>query len=163
MAQRLQVAERAGQTGQAEQARRPRRLPNRLGIKGWAFAGRYPIERYLFTLHRLSGLGLVLYLPIHVWVTTRRLQGPEVWERTMATLSHPVFAVGEFLVLSAFVFHALNGIRLLLGHLGYTLGRPAEPVYPYPVALRRQRPLTVVLMVLAAVFIAVGLWEMVIH
>lgn len=146
-----------------DQAQRPRRLPNRLGLKGWVFAGRYPIERYLFTLHRISGLGLVLYLPIHVWVTSRRLQGPEAWERTMAALSHPVFTLGEFLVLAAFVFHALNGIRLLLGHLGYTLGRPAEPVYPYPIALRRQRPLTTVLMVLAAVFIAVGLWEMVIR
>jgi succinate dehydrogenase / fumarate reductase cytochrome b subunit len=79
----------------------------------------------------------------------------------MAVLRHPAFAVGEFLVLAAFVFHALNGIRLLLGHLGYTLGRPGHPVYPYPVALHRQRPLTVVLMVLAAMFIAVGLWEFV--
>lgn len=154
MAQQLQTSERA---------QGPRRLPNRLGVKGWAFAGRYPIERYLFTLHRISGLGLVLYLPLHVWVTTRRLQGPEVWGRTMATLSHPLFTLGEFLVLAAFIFHALNGIRLLLGHLGYTLGRPAEPVYPYPIALRRQRPLTTALMLLAAVFIAVGLWEIVVR
>ncbi len=144
---------------QASQAPRPRRLPNRLGVRGWVYAGRYPIERYLFTLHRLSGIGLVLYLPLHVWVTSRRLQGPEVWERTMVTLSHPVFVAGELLLLAAFVFHALNGLRLILGHLGYTLGKPAEPVYPYPVALRRQRPLTLVMMLLAAVFIAVGIWE----
>lgn len=143
----------------APQGLRPRRLPNRLGIRGWVHAGRYPIERYLFTLHRLSGIGLVLYLPLHVWVTSRRLQGPEVWERTMATLSHPIFVVGELLILAAFVYHALNGLRLILGHLGYTLGKPAEPVYPYPVALRRQRPLTVAMMILAAAFIAVGIWE----
>ena len=154
---------RAAADRQAGSSGSPRRLPNRLGVRGWAYAGRYPIERYLYTLHRLSGLGLVLYLPLHVWVTGRRLQGPEVWARTMATLSHPVFAVGEMLVLAAFVFHALNGVRLILGHLGYTLGRPAEPVYPYPVALRRQRPLTVALMVATAVFIAAGLWEILIR
>lgn len=138
-----------------------RRLPNRLGLAGWVVAGRYPLERYLYTLHRLSGIGLVLYLPVHLWVTGRRLAGAQVWEATMATLSSPLFRVGEFLVLAAFIFHALNGIRLILGQLGMGLGRPAEPVYPYPVALRRQRPLTLALMVLTALFVAVGLWEMV--
>ncbi|MBE3598672.1 MAG: succinate dehydrogenase, cytochrome b556 subunit [Limnochordaceae bacterium] len=140
----------------------PRRLSRRLGVKGWVYAGRYPLERYLYTLHRIAGLGLMLYLPLHVWVTGQRLKGPEVWERTMAALSTPVFRFGEFLVLAAFLFHALNGIRLLLGHLGYSLGRPATPVYPYPVALHRQRPLTSILMILAGVLIAVGLWEIVV-
>jgi succinate dehydrogenase / fumarate reductase cytochrome b subunit len=137
----------------------PRRLDNRLGVRGWAYAGRYPAERYLYILHRIAGLGLVVYLPLHVWVTSRRLQGPQVWEHTLATLRHPLLVVGEFLVLAAFVFHALNGIRLLLGHLGYTLGRPGHPVYPYQVSLHRQRPLAVALMMLAGLFIAVGLWE----
>lgn len=137
----------------------PRRHDNRLGLRGWVYAGRYPAERYLYILHRIAGLGLVVYLPLHVWVTSRRLQGPQVWEQTLAALRHPLLVAGEFLVLAAFVFHALNGIRLLLGHLGYTLGRPGHPVYPYQVALHRQRPLTVALMMLAGLFIAVGLWE----
>lgn len=136
----------------------PPRAGGRLGLRGWVYAGRYPIERYLYTLHRATGLGLIVYLPLHVWVTGRRLAGPDVWEQTMATLRHPVLVAGEFLVLLGFVFHALNGVRLLLGHLGYTLGRPGHPVYPYAVALHRQRPLTVALMVLAGVFIALGAW-----
>lgn len=141
------------------QADGPPRLNRRLGLSGWVYAGKYPAERYLYTLHRISGLGLVVYLPIHVWVTGRRLAGPDVWEQTMGVLRHPVLVVGEFLVLAAFAFHALNGVRLLLGHLGYTLGRPGHPVYPYAIALHRQRPLTVVLMALAALFIAIGAWE----
>lgn len=141
----------------------PRRHDNRLGLRGWIYAGRYPAERYMYILHRIAGLGLVVYLPLHVWVTSRRLQGPQVWEQTLAALRHPLLVAGEFLVLAAFVFHALNGIRLLLGHLGYTLGRPGHPVYPYQVALHRQRPLTVALMMLAGLFIAVGLWEFVVR
>jgi succinate dehydrogenase / fumarate reductase cytochrome b subunit len=137
----------------------PRRWNRQLGLRGWVYAGKYPAERYLYILHRISGLGLVIYLPIHVWVTGRRLGGPDVWDQTMAVLRHPLLVVGEFLVLAAFVFHGLNGIRLLLGHLGYTLGRPGHPVYPYAVALHRQRPLTVVLMALAGLFIAIGAWE----
>jgi succinate dehydrogenase / fumarate reductase cytochrome b subunit len=137
----------------------PPRLSGQLGVRVWVYAGRYPAERYLYTLHRISGLGLLVYLPIHVWVTSRRVAGPEVWDQTMAVLRHPVLVVGEFLILAAFVFHGLNGIRLLLGHLGYTLGRPGHPVYPYAVALHRQRPLTVALMALAGLFIAIGAWE----
>jgi succinate dehydrogenase / fumarate reductase cytochrome b subunit len=134
-------------------------LNGQLGVRGWVYAGRYPVERYLYLLHRISGIGLVIYLPIHVWVTSRRLDGPDVWAQTMATLRHPLLVVGEFLVLAGFVFHALNGVRLLLGHFGYTLGRPGHPVYPYAVALHRQRPLTVVLMLIAGLFIALGAWE----
>lgn len=136
----------------------PPRISRRLGLRGWVYAGRYPAERYLYILHRIAGLGLVVYLPVHVWVTGRRAAGPEVWEQTMAMLGHPLLVVGEFLVLAAFVFHGFNGIRLLLGHLGYTMGRPGHPVYPYAVALHRQRPLTVVLMMLVALFLVVGAW-----
>lgn len=141
----------------------PPRISRRLGLRGWVYAGRYPAERYLYILHRVSGLGLILYLPIHVWVTGRRVAGPEVWDQTMAALKHPALVVGEFLVLAAFIFHALNGIRLVLAHLGYTLGHPSHPVYPYPVALHRQRPLTVVLMMLVALFLGVGAWEFMIR
>ncbi len=140
------------------QASAPPRLSMRLGLRGWVYAGRYPAERYLYILHRLSGLGLILYLPLHVWVTGRRLQGPEVWQQTMALLSRPAFVAGEILILAAFVFHAINGFRLLFGHLGCALGRPAHPVYPYPLALHRQRRMTVVLMVLAGAFLAAGVW-----
>ncbi len=147
------------QTPAAGQHAVPPRLSRQLGVRGWVYAGRYPAERYLYILHRISGLGLILYLPIHVWVTGRRLAGPEVWAQTMAVLRHPALVVGEFLVFAGFVFHALNGVRLLLGHLGYTLGRPGYPVYPYPIALHSQRPLAVVLMMLAGLFIAIGAWE----
>jgi succinate dehydrogenase / fumarate reductase cytochrome b subunit len=150
-------------TRAATQEAGPRRISGQLGLRGWVYAGRYPVERYLYILHRVSGLGLIIYLPMHVWVTGRRLAGPEIWEQTMATLRHPALVVGEFLVLAAFIFHALNGIRLLLGHLGYTLGAPGYPVYPYPVALHRQRPLTVVLMMLVGLLIAIGAWEFMIR
>lgn len=140
--------------------RAPSRLNMRLGLGGWVYAGRYPAERYLYILHRLSGLGLILYLPLHVWVTGQRLQGPEAWQQTMAVLSRPAFVAGEIAILAAFIFHAINGFRLLFGHLGCALGRPGHPVYPYPVALHRQRRMTVVLMALAGALLAAGVWDL---
>ena len=135
---------------------RPPRLAHHLGVRGWAYGGRYTVERYLFLLHRVSGVALILYLPVHVWITAQRLAGPAAWEATMRVFDRPVFVAGEFLILAAFVFHALNGIRLVLAHFGITLGRPILPVYPYPVALHRGRVLMWGLMVLAAALIIVS-------
>ncbi len=121
-------------------------LPNHLGIVGWAWAGRYKIERYLYTLHRLTGFGLLAYAALHLAANGSRLWGQGGWESTMDFLSNPGFVVGEYLVMAAFIIHALNGGRLILQHLGITLGKPKPPVYPYVDSMRRRRPLTWILL-----------------
>jgi succinate dehydrogenase / fumarate reductase cytochrome b subunit len=123
-------------------------LQNRLGIKGWAWAGRYKIERYLYTLHRLTGFGLLAYVALHLVANGSRLWGQGSWESTMNFLSNPGFKVGEYLVMAAFIIHALNGGRLMLQHLGFTLGKPKPPIYPYVDSMRRRRPLVWVLLAL---------------
>ena len=123
-------------------------LPNRLGIKGWVWAGRYKIERYLYTLHRLTGFGLLLYISLHLVANGFRLGGEDSWESAMNFLSNPGFKVGEYLVMAAFIYHALNGGRLMLQHLGITLGKPKPPIYPYVDSMRRRRPLVWVLLAL---------------
>ena len=132
------------------------RHPNRLGLKGWAVGGRWGPERYLYTLHRLSGLGLLAYFLLHIVVTSIRAFGPEACGRAMAAVGGPLFKVGEFLVLAAFAFHAANGLRLVLVELGVLTGKAEEPVYPYRSSLNVQRPLAVGALVLAAVLVAVG-------
>ena len=74
----------------------------------------------------------------------------------MASFSRPLFHFGEYLVVSAFVFHALNGIRLVLAELGFTLGKPARPVYPYRISLDRGRPLFLVLMGIVVILLLLG-------
>jgi len=53
----------------------------------------------------------------------------------------------------------LNGIRLVLVELGFAVGKPIEPIYPYRTSLNVQRPLLVSMMVLAAVLLAAGGYE----
>ena len=136
------------------------RHPNRLGLKGWAVGGRWGPERYLYTLHRLSGLGLLAYFLLHVVVTSSRAFGPEAWNQAMAAVGGPVFKVGEFLVLAAFAFHGANGLRLVLVELGVLTGKAEEPVYPYRSSLNVQRPFLILMMVLAAAVIVLGGWEL---
>jgi succinate dehydrogenase / fumarate reductase cytochrome b subunit len=127
---------------------------NNLGIFGWLWAGNYRLERYLYTLHRITGLGLILFGIFHLTVTTVfRIQGKNVWDSAMSFLDNPIFKIGEFLVLIAFSFHALNGLRLIIHEIGFALGKPVPPIYPYTDAIRRNRALTLILMVIAMLMI----------
>ena len=128
----------------------PRR--NYLGAGGWVWAGNYKMERYLYLLHRVTGLGLILYGMLHLIATTFfRIQGQGVWEATMQFVDNPWFKVGEYLVALAFTYHALNGLRLILQQFGFALGRPKPPIYPYRDALRKKRPLTIALIAVIAI------------
>ena len=101
---------------------------------------------------------MLLFLIFHLIETTFfRIQGQSVWEATMALLQNPWFEVGIYLVAVAFVYHALNGLRLILQELGFALGKPTRPIYPYKDALRKKRPWTIamlaVIVILALVFL----------
>jgi succinate dehydrogenase / fumarate reductase cytochrome b subunit len=134
---------------------RPRQ--NYLGVGGWVWAGNYKLERYLYILHRVTGLGILLFLLVHLIVTTFfRIQGQEVWEKAMTVLNNPLFKTGEYLVVVAFVYHALNGLRLILQELGFMMAKPIPPIYPYSDSLRKKRPWTMaiigIIIILCLVF-----------
>lgn len=134
------------------------RYDNWLGIWGWLGGGRWGLERYAYILHRLTGLTLLLYFLLHIVVTSLRAAHIYLW--TDGGFFHqPVFKVGEFLVVVAFAYHAFNGFRLVLVELGVAVGKPIEPVYPYRTSLSTQRPLFLLTMILAAVFLAAGAYD----
>ncbi|MGD1149214.1 MAG: succinate dehydrogenase [Thermoanaerobaculaceae bacterium] len=130
--------------------------PNRLGLWGWLGGGRWGAERYLYTLHRVTGLGILAYFLLHIVVTSSRAFGQASWQQAMNTVSGPLFKVGEYLVFLAFAFHAVNGIRLGIIELGFGVGKPIEPVYPYRTSLDVQRPIAIGVLVLAAVLVVMG-------
>jgi succinate dehydrogenase / fumarate reductase cytochrome b subunit len=130
--------------------------PNRLGVKGWVYAGKYSFERYLYLGHRLSGLGLIAYMTLHIIETANRMRGVEAWQGLMALFASPPFKVIEYLLFAMAVFHAMNGIRLILIELGFFLGKPKEPVYPYSTSVLRHRPLTYIVMIITFVVIILG-------
>ena len=133
-----------------------REHPNPLGIRGWFVGGRWGLDRYLYSLHRLTGLGLLAYFVLHILLTSSRALGQEAWEQAMARVSGPVFLFGEYLVFVAFAFHAITGVRLALAELGFGVGRPIEPIYPYKTVLNVQRPWVATVLVLTGILILVG-------
>ena len=133
---------------------------NRLGAGGWFWAGNYKMERYLYTLHRVTGLGMLLFVIFHLTETTFfRIQGQTMWQITTGFLKQPWFEVGLLLVSFAFVIHALNGLRLILQEFGFTLGKPKRPVYPYKDALRRKRVYTMIIVAVIVILLLVFLFN----
>ncbi|MCC7119489.1 MAG: succinate dehydrogenase, cytochrome b556 subunit [Anaerolineales bacterium] len=128
----------------------------RLGLRGWVYAGKYSFERYLYLGHRLSGLGLVAYMVLHIVETANRMRGEQAWAELMALFASPPFKVIEYLLFALAVFHAMNGIRLFLVELAFFSGKPQEPVYPYKSSVLKHRPLTYVVMILAGLLMALG-------
>jgi len=132
------------------------RRKNQLGLWGWLGGGRWGPERYAYALHRLTGLGILAYFIMHIFVTGSRVGGPERWESTMASLSTPFFKAGEFLVFLAFSYHAINGVRLIFVELGTLIGKPGILSYPFSYSALRQRPLLIAAMVAATMLMIVG-------
>ena len=129
--------------------------PNRLGIRGWVGGRSSGFERYMYLLHRVTGLGVLAYFVMHIFVTSTRVLGPDIWQQAMGVFSHPVFEVGEYLVFAAVAFHAINGVRLALIEFGFVIGKPIEPVYPYATSVGRQRLLARLALMVAAL---IALW-----
>jgi succinate dehydrogenase / fumarate reductase, cytochrome b subunit len=133
-----------------------KKFENRLGIVGWLGGGRWGLERYLYIAHRLTGLGILLFFLLHIFASSARMYGPESWNAAMQILKSQILRLGEFLVFAAFVFHALNGVRLICIELGLAVGKAEEPVFPYKSSINNQRPLVMVSMALIAIFIVFG-------
>jgi succinate dehydrogenase cytochrome b556 subunit len=75
-------------------------------------------------LHRVSGLGTVLFLILHVIDTSWAAFYPEQYEQAIREYQSPLFTIGEFLLVACVVYHAFNGLRIIL--LDY---KPAWWVY----------------------------------
>ncbi|MGD2027141.1 MAG: succinate dehydrogenase, cytochrome b556 subunit [Anaerolineales bacterium] len=67
-----------------------------------------------FVLRRFTGIVLVLYLLLHIWVIGSALSGSEVFNERLNFVQTDLFKLAEIALLAAVVYHAFDGIRLLL-------------------------------------------------
>jgi succinate dehydrogenase / fumarate reductase cytochrome b subunit len=72
------------------------------------------IGQWSWVLHRLTGLGVVLFLTLHVIDTSWAVFYPELYVRAIAAYQTPLFTLGEFGLVACVVYHAYNGLRIAL-------------------------------------------------
>jgi len=69
-----------------------------------------------FILRRITGVALVLYLFMHMWVIGSAMLGPETFDARLNMVQTPIFKVLEVGLLAAVVYHAFDGLRLIIVH-----------------------------------------------
>lgn len=69
-----------------------------------------------FVLRRFTGIALVIYLFMHMWVIGSANAGPEVFNARLNLVQSDFFKIAEIGLLAAVVYHGFDGIRLLIVH-----------------------------------------------
>ncbi|MBK8136064.1 MAG: succinate dehydrogenase, cytochrome b556 subunit [Chloroflexi bacterium] len=72
------------------------------------------IGQWSWVLHRISGLGVVLFLTLHVIDTSWAVFYPGLYEEAIAAYQSPLFTLGEFALIACVVYHAYNGLRIVV-------------------------------------------------
>ena len=140
--------------------RKAKFIYNQAGIWGWYGGSRYNLERFLFLLHRITGIGLVIFVFMHIILTSSRVSY-SLWLTAEAFLHSPISHVGMLVVIAGLLFHGLNGIRLIISEYGFVLGKPKRPVYPYRRVLKTRGPriMLAIMIVIGIILFAFALYE----
>jgi|SRR5687768_9903399 len=63
--------------------------------------------------HRASGIGVLVYLFMHIVETSTVLFGPDVYNAAVGIFRNLPARLGEIVLMAALVYHALNGLRVI--------------------------------------------------
>jgi succinate dehydrogenase / fumarate reductase cytochrome b subunit len=95
----------------------PRRRPRWLDPRG------RHLGTWAFVANRLTGLGLVAYLYLHLVILSTLLRGPAAWDGLVGLFRQPVFLAFDLLLVAGLAFHGLNGLRVALVGSGLLVDR----------------------------------------
>jgi len=68
---------------------------------------------WAFIVHRVSGLALTLFLPVHFWTLSMLLSDASAFDTFISWTSAPLVKVAETLLVLALAAHLAGGLRLL--------------------------------------------------
>lgn len=79
---------------------------------GTLYRGRHGM--WSWVAHRITGIAIFFFLLVHVLDTAVVRVSPETYDAVMSVYKNPVMALGETALVAAIVYHAFNGIRIIL-------------------------------------------------
>ena len=78
------------------------------------FTYRGGVSQLSFLLHRLTGLGILLFLVIHVVDTSTVFFFPSLYADAIAVYRSVPFMIGEILLVFSVIYHGVNGARIAI-------------------------------------------------
>jgi succinate dehydrogenase / fumarate reductase cytochrome b subunit len=79
---------------------------------GTLYRGREGQWSWIF--HRITGVGILLFLFAHIVDTALVGWGPDAYNRVVAVYHHPIVQIMELGLVAAVIYHALNGVRIMI-------------------------------------------------
>lgn len=80
--------------------------------KGTLYRGREGM--WSWVAHRITGIAIFFFLLVHVLDTAVVRVSPEAYNAVMSVYKNPIMGAGEAVLVAAIVYHAFNGIRIIL-------------------------------------------------
>jgi succinate dehydrogenase / fumarate reductase cytochrome b subunit len=93
-----------------------------------------------YVLNRITGIGLVAYLYLHLIILSMLAGGPGSWDPFVTLAKSPAFLALDVVLIAGWLIHGLNGVRVGLNGFG--------------IGVRAQKAMFVGLMVVAVIGIA---------
>jgi succinate dehydrogenase / fumarate reductase cytochrome b subunit len=91
-------------------------LPSARGLNSTVEIARYRgrFGQLEWALHRISGVGVALFLLLHIIDTATVYFAPQAYGFFLALYKNPIFGLAEVALAAALVYHAVNGLRVTI-------------------------------------------------
>jgi succinate dehydrogenase / fumarate reductase, cytochrome b subunit len=73
-----------------------------------------PTGQWSWIAHRVTGVGILLFLFAHIVDTALVGWGPDAYNSVVAVYHHPIVQIMELGLVGAVIYHGLNGIRIMI-------------------------------------------------
>jgi len=70
--------------------------------------------QWAYLLHRITGLGTLLFLTVHILDTSTVYFFPDLYQHAIAIYRSTPFMLGEIALVFAVIYHGVNGLRIAL-------------------------------------------------
>lgn len=67
-----------------------------------------------WALHRVAGVGVALFLALHIFDIFLMQLGPGVFDELLFLYRHPLLRASEILLMFGLLYHGFNGLRVIL-------------------------------------------------
>ena len=67
---------------------------------------------WAYALNRITGIGLIVYLYLHLVVLSTLSRGPGAWNAFDSLARQPYFLLLDVILLAGILIHGLNGLRI---------------------------------------------------
>ena len=117
-------------------------------LKGYVgYRGRQ--GQYSFILHRITGLGVLLFLAIHIVDTSFVYFAPHLYDEVIQLYRSTIFGIGELGLVFCLFFHGVNGVRIAYLDLAKPKGWTRES---------EQRSVVIATVITLLLFIPSAIW-----